>query len=303
MSGIGHNSVYEASPLKPVNDNRRHRGSKAEMEERAEFLIDYAAKHFPVTVRQLFYAATVAGVPGIAKDDNGYNAIQQQVLKLRRQGRMPYGNIADLTRWRRKPNTHGSVDEALQETARLYRKALWREQPVHVEVWVEKDALAGAIMPVTSHFDVSLMVARGFTSETYAWEAVEYWQALGKEVHIFHLGDFDRSGQDAADDLARKLTQFGAARGVPVYFEKLAVTERQVEFWNLPTREPKRATTADRRWPHDFACELDAIPPDRLRSLVWGRLEEYLPEHDMAVLRAAEESERELLRGIAAMAA
>lgn len=88
-----------------------------------------------------------------------------------------------------------------------------------------------------------------------------------------------------------------------MHFEKLAVTEKQVEYWNLPTREPKRATAADRRWPYDFACELDAIPPDRLRSLVWGQLEQYLPEDQMSVLRIAEESERRLLRGLAGMAA
>lgn len=302
--GIGHNSVYQASPLNHDNDNKRHRGTKAEMEERALFLIDYAAQHFPVTVRQLFYAATVAGVPGISKDDNGYNAVQQQVLKLRRQGRMPYGNIADLTRMRRKPRTHGGVEEALAETARFYRKALWREQPVHVEVWVEKDALAGCLTPVTSHFDVPLMVCRGFTSETFAHEAVEEWEEIAKEeVHVYHLGDFDRSGQDAAADLESKLGRFASVRGVRFVFQRLAVNEHQVEYWNLPTREPKRNTAADKRWPYDFACELDAIPPDTLRSLVWGQLRVYLPEDQMKVLREAEESERQLLHGLAGMAA
>jgi hypothetical protein len=299
--GMGHNS-YPASLLNPDNDNKRHRGTNAEMETRAEFLIAYAAKHFPVTVRQLFYAATVASVPGIGKDDNGYNAIQQQVLKLRRAGRLPYGNIADMTRMRRKPRSHGSVDEALEETALFYRKALWREQPVHVEIWVEKDALAGCLLPVTHRFDVPLMVCRGFTSETFAYEAVEEWEEIGKEeVHVYHMGDFDRSGQDAAADLEAKLGRFAGERGVRFFFQRLAVNERQVEYWNLPTRQPKRLTTADKRWPHDFACELDAIPPDKLRSLLWDVLDEYIPEADMKVLNAAEESERMLLRSLTAL--
>jgi hypothetical protein len=34
---------------------------------------------------------------------------------------------------------------------------------------------------------------------------------------------------------------------------------------------PKRNTIADKNWPHDFACELDAIPPDDLRELVRGQ--------------------------------
>jgi hypothetical protein len=44
--------VYGASPLK--------RATRAEMEERARFLIDYAEKHGPVTVRGLYYQAEVA---------------------------------------------------------------------------------------------------------------------------------------------------------------------------------------------------------------------------------------------------
>lgn len=291
--------LYTASLLNHDNDNKRHRGTIEEMEIRARFLIDYASKHSPVTVRQLFYAATVAGLPGIQKDDNGYNAVQQQVLKLRRTGRMPYAHIADLTRFMRKPRTHGGIAEAMEETAMLYRRALWRDLPWHVEVWVEKDALAGSLIPVTSKFDVPLMVCRGFTSETFAHEAVVQWASIGKDVHVYHLGDFDRSGQDAAGDLQKKLAGFAAERGLRVFFERLGVTLEQIQEMNLPTREPKRKTAADQRWPYDFACELDAIPPDELRSMLWRRLEDYIPEEQMNVLKVAEDSERGLLYAFA----
>lgn len=291
--------VYTASLLSAANDNKRHRGTVEEMEIRARFLIAYASRHSPVTVRQLFYAATVAGLPGIQKDDNGYSAIQQQVLKLRRAGRMPYAHIADLTRFMRKPRTHGGIAEALEETAMLYRRALWRDLPFHVEVWVEKDALAGSLTPVTSEFDVPLMVCRGFTSETFAHDAVLEWAHIGKVVHVYHLGDFDRSGQDAANDLEKKLLGFAAERGLTVFFERLGVTVGQIFSMNLPTREPKRKTVADQRWPWDFACELDAIPPDELRAMLRERLETYIPAAQMKVLTAAEESERSLLHAFA----
>ena len=61
--------VYQASQIK------RHRATKAEMEERAEFLINYAELHGPVTVRGLYYQAEVAGLPGIDKTDGSYNKI------------------------------------------------------------------------------------------------------------------------------------------------------------------------------------------------------------------------------------
>ena len=55
--------VYEASRVK------RNRATNAEMQERAEFLIDYAEVHGPVTVRQLYYQAEVHGLPGIDKTE------------------------------------------------------------------------------------------------------------------------------------------------------------------------------------------------------------------------------------------
>ena len=47
---------------------------------------------------------------------------------MRRAGELPYDWLADNTRWQRKPNTYNGVEEALQETARLYRKALGRRR-------------------------------------------------------------------------------------------------------------------------------------------------------------------------------
>jgi hypothetical protein len=43
----------------------------------------------------------------------------------------------------------------LSETARLYRKPLWRDGDDYIEIWCEKDALAGVIYPVV--YDVPLM--------------------------------------------------------------------------------------------------------------------------------------------------
>src|SRR5258705_3477332 len=110
--------LYEASPA-----NGRRRATREEMEERARFLIDYAVQHVPVTVRQLYYQAEVHGAPGIDKTEAGYDRVQRQVLDLRRAGRLPYDDIADLTRWMRKPRTYDGVKAALEATAQLYRKA------------------------------------------------------------------------------------------------------------------------------------------------------------------------------------
>jgi hypothetical protein len=291
--------LYEASPVK------RRRATKDEMEERAEFLIDYAEAHAPVTVRGLYYQAEVAGVPGIDKDDKGYAKVQRQVLSLRREGLLSYGCIADATRWMRKPHTHDSVEDALHETAKYYRKALWRDSEDYVEIWCEKDALAGVIFPVTSMYDVPLMITRGFSSETFCFEAVEAWEPheeRNRTHWVYYLGDFDRAGQDAARSLKEKLDRFSEERDVLVIFEQIAVNEDQIERWQLPTREPKRKSPVDKQWPFKHACELDAIPPDTLRELVQGEIERHLPADQLAILQTAEESERtEIMRLVEAI--
>jgi hypothetical protein len=291
------NAVYPASPIKRI------RATKSEMEDRAEFLIAYSEEHAPVTVRQLYYQAEVQGLPGIDKDDLGYAKVQQQVLNLRRAGRLDYENIADATRWMRKPRSFDSVEQALADTARLYRKNLWTDADTYVEVWCEKDALAGVILPVTSKYDVPLMVARGFASETFCYEAVAARGDDDRLYHVKYLGDFDRAGIDAARTLMEKLTRFADEVGIEVVFDPIAVTMGQIERWGLPTRKPKRNSPADRNSPNDYCCELDAIPPDTMRDLVESAINEYIDQDQLRVLKVAEDSERELLRALIGRAA
>jgi hypothetical protein len=96
-------TVYNASRIK------RRRATKAEMEERAEFLIRYARDNGPVNVRGLYYQAEVNRLPGIDKTEGSYSKIQRQVLKLRRDKRLPYDQIADSTRWMRKPRPKADI--------------------------------------------------------------------------------------------------------------------------------------------------------------------------------------------------
>jgi hypothetical protein len=279
--------IYEASPLK------RNRATKAEMKKRAEFLVGYAEAHGPVTVRGLYYQGEVAGLPGIDKTDSGYNKVQRQVLNLRRAKRLDYQHIADLTQWMRKPRSFSSVEEALNDTARLYRKALWYEADSYVEIWCEKDALAGVIFPTTAKYDVPLMPTKGYSSETFCYEAIAQRGGDDRPYYVYYLGDFDRAGEDAARALKEKLTRFAEEDDIEIIFEQLAVTEEQIDRLGLPTRDPKRKSRADKKWPHGRACELDAIPPDYLRGLVERAINLHLPQDQLAVLKVAETSERE----------
>ena len=278
---------YQASHIKRV------RSTKAEVESRRSALYGLAEQAAPATVRQIYYLATVAGL--VPKTENGYAMVQTDLTLMRRDGTMPFGWLANFTRWERKPRTFDSVQEALEETARLYRKALWTDTDAYVEVWLEKDALAGVVLPVTSQFDVPLMVARGYASLSFLHEAAEYISSLDVPAYIYHCGDFDPSGQDAARAIEETLREM--APEAEIHFERLAVTPDQISVWRLPTRPTK---TTDSR-AKDFGAisvELDAIPPNYLRALVQNAIEEHLPPEQYAVLKTAEESEQKLINGL-----
>ena len=227
MSGV---PVYQASRIK-----RRVRSTKAEVESRRAALYGLAEQAAPATVRQIYYLATVAGL--VEKTENGYGMVQTDLTLMRREGTLPYDWLANSTRWQRKPRTFDSVEEALKETARLYRKALWTDADAYVEIWLEKDALSGVVYPITSQFDVPLMVARGYASLSFLHEAAEYIASLAVPAYIYHCGDYDPSGQDAARAIEESLR--GMAPEAEIHFERLAVTPYQIEAWTSRIGRPR----------------------------------------------------------------
>src|SRR5262245_35644292 len=173
-------TAYQTSQIK------RHRSTKAEVEARREALIDIIDSGKPMTVRQVFYQATVHEL--VEKAESGYSKIQNDLTLMRRAGDLPYDWLADNTRWQRKPRTFNSVEEALKATAAFYRKNLWADADSYVEIWLEKDALAGVILPITSMNDVPLMVARGYASLSFLYSAAEAINELVVPTYIYHLG-------------------------------------------------------------------------------------------------------------------
>src|SRR5207247_5503443 len=93
-----------------------------------------------MTVRQVFYALTVRGV--VEKTEAGYRQVQRQVLLMRREELLPWAFIADGTRWVRTAQMWDSTEDALRETASLYRRNLRRSQYVRLAFWLEKDSRA-----------------------------------------------------------------------------------------------------------------------------------------------------------------
>lgn len=284
-------AVYGTSALK----ERRHRRTRAELADIDAWIYVIAAAEQPVTVRGLFYRVMSRGL--VPKSEQGYGVVQRQALKMRRSGELPYGWITDGSRLRLKPRTFSDAQAALENTAQLYRRDLWIDQGMHVEVWCEKDAIRGVVSPVTSEFDVPLMISRGFSSETFLYETAEDINYDNKPTVIYQIGDHDPSGVAAWDDIQNKLRNF-VDNDIDVEFERIAVTPAQIDDLNLPTRPTKQSDTRAAKFAGD-SVEVDAIASTTLRQLVREAIERWINPEALRLTRIAEASEREVLHRIA----
>jgi hypothetical protein len=260
----------------------------------------------PMTVRQVFYQAVVAGL--VEKTEGEYNAtVARLLLEMRRSGQIPYTWISDNTRWQRKPRTYRGLADFIARHQQAYRRDLWAQAADYLEIWLEKEALAGVVFEVTELYDVPLMVSRGFASESYLYSAADTITdqlVQGKQLaFIYYFGDFDPSGIHISNSIEKSLRRLchQLASGFEpdmLVFERVAVTEEQIETWTLPTRPTKRRGNSHATsWPDGRpSVELDAFSANDLRNLVRFCIEDHVDEDELVNLRVIEGQEREQLR-------
>jgi hypothetical protein len=277
--------VYGSSP---TSGGRR---GKCEIEGICAALYNALKEDAPMTVRQVFYRLVSQGV--IAKTEGEYKATVCRLLaKMRREGEVPFSWVADNTRWMRKPRTYSSLESMLRTTAEAYRRSVWDNQDAYVEIWLEKDALAGVLMEETAAWDVPLMVVRGFSSLTFLHSAAETIAEVGKPTYLYYFGDYDPSGLVIPKKIEEDLREFAPA--AEIHFERVAVTHQQIEELSLPTRPTKKTDSRSKNFRGE-SVEVDAIPSRKLREIVRDCITQHVDEREYEALKVAEASERETL--------
>jgi hypothetical protein len=247
----------------------------------------------PITVRGAFYRAVSAGLyPDTA--DKHYRACKTRILDLRRAGLVPYNYISDSTRRRLKPSSWSGLADFAQTVAQAYRKNLWEAQCDYLEVFVEKDAMAGVIEPITDTFDVTLNVIRGNCSETFVYRVAELWKQISKPITVYYLGDHDPNGMRIEQDLERRLLGFGA---IVASWERLAITEEDFSNADLIGFPVKRKGPPAAWQPYlseygDRCVEVDAIPAGEIRARLQEAILSHIDQHQWETLQLIEAEEK-----------
>jgi hypothetical protein len=282
-------TVYRSSPIK------RARRTKADIERIKDAIVRELRADQPMTVRQLFYRLVSSGV--IEKTETEYKGtVCRLTAEMRRAQEIPFGWIADNTRWMRKPRTESSLEEALRNTAETYRRAVWDNQNAYVEVWLEKDALAGVLYRITEAWDVPLMVTRGYPSLSFLYEAADAIQSRECPAYLYYFGDHDPSGVDIPRAVEQGLREF--APKAHIEFHRIAVNPDQIRSLGLPTRPTKTTDSRGKGFVGE-SVEVDAIPPVRLRAMAERCITSHIDYDAYHRMRRVEAAERETLRAIA----
>jgi hypothetical protein len=207
----------------------------------------------PMTLRQLYYRCVSAG--HLANSQAEYKRLGKVMARLREAGEVPLTWIVDHVRATLKPSSWSGLADFGETVRHAYRKDLWARMPDHVEIIVEKDAIAGTVRPVTDEYDVALQVCRGYASVSFAGEVAEVWKRVGKPIHAYSLGDFDPSGFDIERDLRERLVRYsgkewaedGRAEAGQFAWGRLAIRPEDFAAFNLipPAGEEDRHPGAE----------------------------------------------------------
>jgi hypothetical protein len=243
--------------------------AKAEWRETTK-LVDRAVKILeeqnPMTVRQLFYQLVSLGA--IANNRADYQTVSRVLTKARNDGRCPFNFIVDRSRPEYSPNVWDDVTGYGEAVKRSYRKNYWATQPLHIEIWVEKDAIIGSIEDVTGELGVTVRVGRGFQSTTKVHEIATRFAGIVKPITVFYLGDHDPSGRCAETELQKRVRKH---RSGPFTIKRLAIFADDIRKFKLPPLRVKQTDSRSKgflRKYSDECVELDALPPAETRKRI-----------------------------------
>lgn len=290
--------------------SKRHELTKDQILSHAlDIMQEYQAEGMVLTLRQMYYQFVARGI-----SESGqlhYKRIGSVLTDARYSGTYPIEGFedrgrsvdpGDFTRY------ESGLTQAYQDSqfwvrnmpSFFLRRARWSSQPVHVSVWVEKQALEGVFEPICKELGVSWFACKGYPSVSALYEWLKATQRamrrpgglLGyhfpgtdiewKEFHkghaeravVLYFGDHDPDGWEIPRSAERNLSTLQQVKGIrfPVEFKRVALNMDQIQEYNPPPFEAKVSSARYQGYVDEHetedAWELDALEPRVLRDLI-----------------------------------
>lgn len=291
--------------FRSTNFNEESRKRIREMQDIVE---DYSNQGLKLTARQLYYQFVSKDL--IPNSERSYKNITTLLAKARYAGMIDWDAVEDRGREVQSWQDYENLSEAVDSIVRSYRLPRWRGQNKYVELWVEKQALAGVLEPLAYEFHASLMVNKGYSSASAMYASAQRFMMEANQVEsdyyaedkderepiLFYLGDHDPSGEDMVRDIEDRLVEFGVQN---LTVTKLALTMKQIKKYNPP---PNPAKATDARYAEYAAkhgassWEVDALPPNVLQQIIRDAFEGVIDRGKMDAVKREERADKERLR-------
>ncbi len=169
-----------------------------------EIVDRYQAQGLKLTLRQLYYQLVSANV--IRNEERQYKRLSGLLSDARLMGRVDWEAIEDRIRVPRVPQEFKDLNELVDTALGAYRLDRWKGQKNYVELWVEKDALAGILAPIAREYHVTMMVNRGYSSQSAMYDAAKrFLKACHGEDLPYKTGDELYEGRDTEDNVLAEL--------------------------------------------------------------------------------------------------
>jgi hypothetical protein len=242
----------------------------------------------PTNARFLFYELVQRSQ--ISKERTGARRSDQNLhdalTDVREDGRIPWNWIVDETRPLEDYTGYPTILEGVLAMLPYIMLDPWRgEAPMQL---TESRSLAGVLRDLVREYRARIASING---QCGGFLRTDIAPQLRPGDRVLYLGDYDLSGNLIEANTRRVLER---EIGGELRWERLALTEKQVEDYGLPV-----ITKRDRRYkdghPHR-AVETEAISQRVLIDILRARLETLLPEPLTRVLEREARQRRRIAR-------
>ena len=145
--------------------------SRAKIVQMETIVDEYQKQGLRLTARQLYYQFVSRDLcPNTPAE---YKKLTALLTDARYAGLIDWDAIEDRGRTPSTPSEWSNIAELVESALAAYRLPRWNGQDKYVELWVEKQALAGVLAPIAREYHATLMVNKGYSSASAMKESAD----------------------------------------------------------------------------------------------------------------------------------
>jgi len=226
--------------------------------------------HSKLTLRQIYYRLVAS--QSINNKLSNYKYLSRVLVDARKNNLVDPDLFEDRTRsFSRNQERYESIADSFSDLVDLIKtqadyfslpRMLYQDNIAVIAL--EKQALEGVFKPICLKLSAYFVVCRGYNSYTQLRDMSHKLKREKKRLHLYFFSDHDPTGVDIERNYISQMLELGCKFET---IERVALTEQQIQQYNLPEAPVKKSDSRAKSWVGGVV-ELDALDPAVLEDLV-----------------------------------